>query len=114
MSKELFKPVDFDKLYPAEVEAPEDFKEAQAKPVDKAKVEEIVKTIQAELHAMSAGQSKLFAYAISYTPEKTPFCIALRTFAERPDSKKLIALAKQDFTARFADFVAGLVAPLEK
>lgn len=120
MSKEYFTPVDFDALYPP---APKTVVPPSPSPeqnVAKAEaVYDAVRTISFQLTAIRSGDSTIIKQAIQFTPEKTPFCIALervRTMEQKNLNKaqvlQLVALARQDFGELFATFVLEKFKPV--
>ena len=117
MSKDYFTPLDLDAAFP---------KPAEPTPVpsgdpakDHAKAEAIVyarQMINEELSRVRTGTSKHVTTALQFTENKTPFCIALSMLppdrATPVDALRVVALAKQDFGDKFANFVLEQFKPI--
>jgi hypothetical protein len=116
MSNDYFTPVDLDAAFPKE---PEPVQVPSGDPAkDHAKAEAIVyarQTINEELSRVRTGTSKHVQSAQQFTENKTPFCIALGMLSGKAtpvDALKVVALAKQDFGDKFANFVLEQFKPL--
>ena len=116
MSKDYFTPVDLDAAFPAPVE------EVKVPSIDpaavKAKEEYIgiaLRDINQELQRVRSGSSKYVVSAQQFNESKTPFCIALKNLnqsTKTADAFIMIALARQDFGEKFANFVIECFKPI--
>lgn len=116
MSKNYFTPIDLDAAFPVPQEP---VKPPSGDPaLDRSKVEAIFYIngqINDELSRIRSGNSKNVPTAQQFTESKTPFCIAITHLSGKStsvDVLKVVALAKQDFGDKFANFVLELFKPL--
>ena len=116
MSKEYFTPVDLDSAFPKEAEPVQvpsgDPAEAHAQAEAITQARQI---INEELMRVRTGTSKNVTTAQQFTENKTPFCIALGRMpptATAVEALTVVALAKQDFGEKFANFVLEVFKPI--
>lgn len=116
MSKNYFTPIDLDAAFPTPVEP---VKAPSGDPAAvQAQAEAIVYVrglVNDELQRIRTGNSKTVSTAQHFNETKTPFCIAMSQLpatATAVDVLQVIALAKQDFGDKFANFVLDLFKPI--
>ena len=116
MNNEYYTPPDLDAMFPVAVEAS---KTPSSDPdAIKAKEEGIgiaTKAINEELTKVRSGISSYVGGARQFDPNKTPFCLFLKkmsTTTSQEDAVQLIALARQDFGDKFANFVVSSFKPV--
>lgn len=116
MSKDYFTPVDLDAAFPA---LEETSKVPSCDPAaDKAREEAIggaVKTINDELQRVRTGTSKHVSTAQQFNEAKTPFCLLLSRLPAKAtaiEALQVVAMARQDFGEKFANFVLETFKPI--
>lgn len=116
MSKDYFTPIDLDAAFPKEAEAVTVASGDPAQEHARAEaIHEAKRLINDELQRVRTGTSKHVSTAQQFNETKTPFCLLLSrlpTNATPVDALQIVAMAKQDFGDKFANFVLEIFKPI--
>lgn len=102
-----FKPVDFDAVFPPEAEKQGKKTEVDIAQNKQTELKLAIAAIQQALNSMRTVPNDFSATSIQID-DRTPFCQAFKNFIAQPSlgvGVGLQILARQDFGARFEDFV---------